>query len=411
LTPVLLGVDVGTSRIKAVLVDRSRTVRRRATVPTPFEDQGDGTVEMTPDALRAAVAGAIRSLGERDTVAAVGIAGLAESGAPLRDGQPLAGIPAWFDRRGEEVARRLCGPAWDDLPRRIGQRPRSVSSVAKLGALRDEGMDAPDRWLGVPELVLWWLTGVEATDWSLAARTGALDIGTGTWIDEVCAEIGVTSRVWAPVRRAGEVLGAVTVASAAGFGLPEGIPVTLAGHDHLAAAEAIVGDGELGNSVGTAETVLRLCSGLPDVARAVELGVAVTRRPGGHGWALLAGAARAGLVLTELAARLGADPAVLDRMDTADPASPGGRWAHELERLAERTAEAVRRLTDLTGPARSMVVFGGGSASDQWLAAKARRLSPMELRRSAVPDAAAFGAACAAGVAAGWWPRVSQPTA
>jgi xylulokinase len=278
--------------------------------------------------------------------------------------------------------------------------------VAKLGWLLGQGMPVPDRWLGVPELVLFHLTGVESTDWSLAARTGALDITTGQWLEDVCGEIGVPTSVWVTPRRAGEPMGRVTAAAAAGFGLPVGIPVTVAGHDHLAAAEAVVHGDELGNSVGTAETVLRRRTERPDVARALELGVAVTLRPGGDGWVLLASAARSGQVLTELAARLGADPAALDRMDSTDPTSPGGRWGAELEALADRTAEAARRLTELTGPAPSMVVFGGGSASDRWLAAKARRLDPMAVRRAAVPDAAAYGAARAAGVAAGWWAGV-----
>ena len=40
---------------------------------------------------------------------------------------------------------------------------------------------------------------------------------------------------------------------------------------------------------------------------------------------------------------------------------------------------------------------------ERWLAAKAQRLAPMAVRRCAVPDAAAYGAARSAGVAAGWW--------
>jgi xylulokinase len=406
-SPLLLGLDIGTSRTKAIVIDRSGTVRCGAAVPTPFVDKGDGAVEMTVDALHNAVFDVVAALGERDKVAAVGIAGLAESGAPMRNGRPAAAIPAWFDPRGEDVAARLAGPRYAGLPSRIGQRPRSVSSVAKLGWLLGQGMPVPDRWLGVPELVLLQLTGVEATDWSLAARTGALDITTGEWLEDVCAEIGVPTSVWATPRRAGEAMGRVTAAAAARFGVPVGLPVTVAGHDHLAAAEAVVHGHELGNSVGTAETVLRRHTERPDVARAVELGVAVTLRPGGDGWVLLASAARSGQVLTELAARLGADPATLDRMDSRDPTSPGGRWAAALEALADRTADAARRLTELTGPAPSMVVFGGGSASDRWLAAKARRLHPMAVRRAAVPDAAAYGAARSAGVAAGWWAGVS----
>src|SRR5581483_12413421 len=73
-----------------------------------------------------------------------------------------------------------------------------------------------------------------------------------------------------PVRAAGTVMGFVTAEAAAGFGLPPGIPVTIAGHDHLAAAAGLgARPDDLLNSVGTAETLLRRLPAAPDVDRAL----------------------------------------------------------------------------------------------------------------------------------------------
>ena len=106
--PPLLGLDVRSSRIKALLVKGEGREGRLATVPSPFARTADG-VEAGVEELVGAVRRAVAELGpDRKRVAAVGVAGLAESGAPLdQAGRPLAPVVAWHDRRGAEVAARL----------------------------------------------------------------------------------------------------------------------------------------------------------------------------------------------------------------------------------------------------------------------------------------------------------------
>jgi sugar (pentulose or hexulose) kinase len=79
-------------------------------------------------------------------------------------------------------------------------------------------------------------------------------------------------------------------------------------------------------------------------------------------------------------------------------------WATLLDALASETAAAVARVTDLVGPRRRLVVFGGVSASDPLLAAKSR-LIPMPVERAPVPGAVARGAARFAGLAAALHPN------
>jgi xylulokinase len=428
--PLLLGIDVGSSRIKALLLDAAGGEVRSAVTATPFVTTGDRT-EASVDALLDAVAGLLPGLGSdclRRTEA-VGVAGMAESGAPLgRDGEPLAPVIAWHDRRGEDVAGRLEDRFGDDLSGRIGQRVRYVSSVAKLGWLIDDGLHGVTTWLGVPELVLRALTGVEATEHSLAARTSCLDIATKEWLPDVAGAAGFDVGVFPGILTAGAAMGHVTPRGANWSGLPEGIPVTLAGHDHLA---GFVGSGarpaDLANSVGTAETVVARASTLPDRQRAAEGGVAVTLFPGGEGWGVLAGAARAGLAIDSVAAALqstpadldaavastGADPldapGLLDSLRRREPPGPhvpagsaGEVWATLLDALATATGEAIAAVTGVAGPRQRLVVFGGGSTSRPWLEAKARHTA-LPVHRSTTAHAVARGAAVQAGAAAGWW--------
>lgn len=423
---LLLGLDIGSSRIKGLLVDDEGREVAAAAVPTPFT-QNDAGSEMTAPALLHALSEVLDRLGERrELVGGIGIAGLAESGAPLdRSGTALAPILAWHDRRGEEVAERLSQQLGAGLPARIGQPLRYVSSVAKLGWLVDHGLIGASRWLGVPELVLRALTAAEATELSLAARTGCWDVGHGGWLSDVTAAAGFEPGLFPDVAPAGQVMGRVNAAAAATFGLPAGIPVTIAGHDHLA---GLVGSGaasdDLGNSVGTAETVIGRSTTLPDLAAAVERGLAVTVFPGGAGWAVLGSAARSGIALTSASAALGQPLSELDELSTGallleapglrdslqrrePPLLPEGAagavWHTLLHELASLTAAATVRLVGLVGSRRRLVVFGGGASSRPWLAAKAE-LCPLPVWRSTAAEAVARGAAAYAGVAAQWWP-------
>ena len=364
---------------------------------------------MSVAGLEAALRDVISALGPAGkSTAAVGIAGLAESGAPLLAGRPIGPIIAWHDGRGEETVASLEARFGPDLPRRTGRRLRVVSSVAKLGWLLAHGVPVPDRWLGVPELALFLLTGAEATEYSLAARTGAYDLIERTWLPEVIAHV-LGSRaapapgLFPPVCSAGTAMGLVSEEAAAASGLPAGIPVTIAGHDHLAAAAGLgARPGDLLNSVGTAETVLRRIDSPPDLERALSLDLAVTLWPGGEAWCVLASAARSGLVVEALSARLGIDPARLDELVATGGGPPAELWVETLRTLARRTASAAERVAALTGPHERLIVFGGGSRSQPWLQAKAEVLG-IPVLACPEPEAAARGAALAAGVAAGWW--------
>ena len=394
-----------------MLVDGGGEVRATGSRPTPFAPGPGGGVEMGGEDLEGAVQAMLVDLGAaRDGIAGVGITGMAESGIPIAEGHPLGPIIAWFDGRGEETVADLLAGVGPGLASRIGQRVRSVSSVAKLGWLLADGMPLPQRWLGVPETCLFLLTGAEATEHSLAARTGAYDVATRTWIPEVTDVLGVAPDVFPPVAAAGDVMGEVSDEAARRYGLPAGVPVTVAGHDHLAAAEGLgAGWDDVLNSVGTAETLLRRTAVLPDLEQALDLRLAVTVRPGGDGWVVLASATRSGLVLEQRAAELGAGPADLDELAAGalagSAATPeGAAWLESLRELVDRSAGALARIVQLLGPATRLVVFGGGSRSRPWLALKARAVAPLPVARVTIADAAARGAAVAAGVAAGWWP-------
>ncbi len=417
--------------MKALLMGPDGEEHRSSALPTPFTTRGGGT-EMAVGALMGALGRLMGELGEElEQVEAVGVAGVAESGAPIDgDGRSLASVIAWHDPRGQEAVERVNQQLGEGLAERIGQPLRTVSSVAKLGWLLDHGTHGIRRWLGVPELCLFQLSGAQVSEHSLAARTGAYDVVQCSYMAEVAQVLGLDPEVFPPVLRAGAPMARVSAAGAAWSGLREGVPVTIAGHDHLAGAVGVgAGPGDLVNSVGTAETVMRRSARPPDVGKALELWAAVTVRPGGDEWVVLASAARAGLVLDATAEALGRPLSELDHLaeqageaevdddmvraiqggerPELPDASPGEVWNGLLRALSERTFESVGRLVELLGAGERLIVFGGGSRSVPWMKAKSK-VADLAVLRARVPDAVVRGAACLAGVAAGAWSSVEE---
>ncbi len=377
-----------------------------ATVTTPFTTTG-GRVEMLVDALLACLHDVLAALGDgRRHVVAVGVAGIAESGAPLDSARrPLAPVIAWHDERGAEAVALLEREFGSDLALRNGQPPNTKMTAAKLGWLVAHGLHGMDRWLGVPELALRALAGAEATEHSLAARTGCYDVCRPPVDARSRRRPRVQHRRLRPGaggrRRDGPGVGGgrrMVRADRRACRSPSPATTTLPGWRAPAPAPMTWPTRWVPPRQSPAGRPPprtwppRWPTGPP--SRSTRAG------PSGRSWSARRGPGRrstppppnsAGRRRSSTPWRWPATPA---------PAASG---RGVLDDLTARTVDAYARLTGVLGPRRRVVVFGGGSVSEPWLRAKAAAL-PVPVVRSTVTSAVARGAAVHAGVAAGWWP-------
>lgn len=260
----LLGIDVGTTRLKAGLFDEDGRAVRLASRATPTRREADGRVHHDPlelwDAVAAVVREALGEDGSRD-VQAVGVSSMAEAGL-LVDG--LAGTPrtpviAWYDRRAEGYAVASESDAFEGF-KRTGLHPRYKFALPKLLWLkeRDPAALRGATWLSVADYVVFRLTGNMVTDPSLAARTYAFDIRRGAWDQEWLRCFGLDPSLFPRVAAAGKPAGGVTTWAADATALESGTPVAVTGHDHITAmlAAGILEPGPMLDSVGTAESLL-----------------------------------------------------------------------------------------------------------------------------------------------------------
>lgn len=451
-SPVLAGVDVGTTRTKAVLCAPDGTVLGTASRRTPLgEDDAAALRDTALDTLAEALARTGRPPG------AVGLTGMAETGVPVdRDGRPTGPLLSWTAPRGTEQADRLTadlGPG--PLHATTGVRPSAKAPLATWCWLRDhlpQALRPGHRWAGAVDLVGHALTGTLTTAVTFAQRTMAWDVHHGRWDTDLLAHAGLTPGQPPTVLPAGEPAGTVTAEAARRVpGLGAGTPVLVAGHDHPVGAWAagVRHPGEVADSLGTAEAVLTLGRRPCDPAAALAQGMGYGRHVDGRHWYVLAGTGNCGALVDGYGGRLLRLPegpqrhrALRSLLEAAGPGPTGvlvepylqGRAApapdparrlsvHGLgpddgpERfllaLVEATAyqarwmiEAQARLVDQAP--RQVTLLGGPVAQPRWLRVKAA-VCPWTTRVSAEPHAPAVGAALLAGAAAGISPDQPLP--
>lgn len=233
-----IGLDVGTTAIKAAAYRADGSVVGRAETATRVIRLADGTNEQDPMAVWVATAACLNALAEQIDVARVGSLGICAQGDgfwPLDvHHQPVRNALIWSDTR-PDIAADLAGLA-------------TTGALDTVGAGCDTAL-----WPGTSGLGWRWLRkhepeaaakvahGVTCGDWIGAQLTGAvatdfanasipfLDFRTRAYGDAVSALGCDDLRAALPTpRQATEVLGSVTAAAAAQTGLPEGTPVSVA---------------------------------------------------------------------------------------------------------------------------------------------------------------------------------------
>ena len=260
-----IGVDLGTSACKFLLVDEAGRVCRQVTRDYPLHMPRPGWSEQDPAAWWDACLAGIPQLLEGFDAAQVqglgvggqmhGLVALDAAGTVLR--------PAilWNDGRTAKQTAYLnetVGRA--TLSRCTGNIAFAGFTAPKLLWMRD---NEPDLFARIAKIMLpkdylvYRLTGVHATDYSDASGMLLLDVEHKCWSREMCEICGVRPdwlpalyESWAPV-------GTLQPDVARALGLPAGVTVCAGAGDNAAAAigTGTVGEGRCNISLGTSGTV------------------------------------------------------------------------------------------------------------------------------------------------------------
>lgn len=433
---IVVGIDVGTTRVKALAVDLSGKILTESALPTPWEHRG-AEAQIDPRVLADTVRAVLSELVDSDgwpaggRACGIGVAGMAETGVLVNAaGSPVAPALAWHDPRGHvdllesEVGR-------SEFHRHVGMRLNSKPSVAKILWLQENVETAKDAvlHLSVGEWIARDLGGDAVAELTLVSRTGLYDV--------------VAQEPWrATLDLTGDLLPERIIVAGEHCGmvddsLPEalrGAALTVAGMDHQAAAfsNGAARVGVLFDSMGTAEALLRFVPGpmsRDDIETLVDQDVAVM-------WSVVPGLVcvldgfLTGLSLQRLLSALGrtdlparkelaANALAVSRGSISidavkltglsirgidDEATPGSIWRAAVEDLTEASANSIAFVEQLVGPRTDTVIAGGWIHDAMIRDARTRQLGAFTV--SEVSEAGAMGAALLGGIAAG---RIERP--
>jgi sugar (pentulose or hexulose) kinase len=268
--PAVIGLDVGTGALKALLADAGgprRSIRRGYRL-----DMGaDGRVEVDAERVWRSARTAIRALAADAAagglrVVAICAGGSGDEAVWLDDGaRPVAPVPMALDGRAASDRRRLIDAVGlETFMATTGLPPSGADPLQRLLWLR---RTAPKRAERVRRLLAWpeflaLRLGVEpVAEPTLAARSAAFDVARGAWSSALLAAAGVELDLFPPIAPTGSVVGTVPATIADALGLPSGVRVVAGGFDQamatLGAGIAEPGTGHLGAGSWEALTILR----------------------------------------------------------------------------------------------------------------------------------------------------------
>jgi xylulokinase len=422
---VFIGLDLGTSGLKGILIDDAQRVLAEAIAPLSVSRPQDGWSEQAPADWIAAAEAVLDKLSSHGLtrVQGIGLSGHMH-GATLLDAadQVLRPCILWNDTRSHEEAAEMDA---DPLFRRV------------TGNIVFPGFTAPKlMWVQRHEPGLWgrvakvllpkdylrlWLTGDHVAEMSDAAGTSWLDTGARDWSDDCLTATGLTRSHMPRLVEGSAVSGTLRAALANRWGLPASVVVAGGGGDNAASGVGVgvVRAGDAFVSLGTSGVLFAANDGYqPDPATAVhtfchalpntwhQMGVILSATDSLNWYAGLVGESA-----TELTSSLGPLQAPGktrflpylggERTPLNDAAIRGAfvGLEHATDRAAgtravlEGVTFAVRDCRDALAATGTrfdrLLAVGGGSRSDYWLAAIATALDcPVQL-----PVAGDFGGA------------------
>jgi xylulokinase len=282
----LLGIDLGSTTIKAIIYDeRGRPIAEgsRPTVLSHPDSARSTWCVWEPDNIWDAVCMAVRQALSRvpdaSEVKGVAVTGFGMDGLPLdKDGQPLYPLISWHCPRTNDIAKEFSERIGQDRIFDItGAQMMAIHSIYRMMWMKrnhPDILDRTDKWLLIEDYVNFRLCGEKATDYSMAWTTSVLDQLNKCWSSELLGLAGIPESILPDVRASGTVLGKLTPKAAAQTGLSPGTQVVLGGHDYICAALAVgaVDDDVVMDVTGTWEMVLQASATLSHDRRIFDSG-------------------------------------------------------------------------------------------------------------------------------------------
>ena len=424
-----LGLDLGTSGLKGLVLAEDQSILGEAAAPLTVERPASGWSEQDPRLWIVAaetVLDALAAKGLLTGVRGIGLSGHMHGATLIGvDDTPLRPCMLWNDTRsGAEAAEMDATPDWREISGNIVFPGFTAPKVEWVRRHEPDVFDRIAKVLLPKDYLRLWLTGGHVGEMSDAAGTSWLDTGARDWSETLLSASGLTREQMPSLVEGSDVSGTLRPALAERWGMGE-VPVAGGGGDNAASAigMGVVKAGQAFVSLGTSgvlfaandgyqpdggTAVHSFCHALPDTWQ--QMGVILAATDALNWFAKVHGTDAATLTadLGELRAPgrtlflpyLGGERTPLNSADVRG-GFLGLEHATDRAALTRAVLEGVTfALADChetlaaTGTSfDSIVAVGGGSKSRYWVEAIATGLGQPIALPAAGDFGAAFGAA------------------
>ena len=265
----LLGMDCGTTNIKAIILGEDGTVVAEASRPSKFMNPGPNMQEQDANEWWSNTVEIFRSLTEQaghdivKRIRGISVSSHTVTMLPVdAEGNPLRNAMTYQDNRSAEELHYIVDTiGFDRFVKIVGGQPAVAFLPNKILWFKKHEPELYAKtacFLQASSFINYKLTGKMTMDIDQATRTQCLDISTMEWSKEIGDVIGVDLDEKLPKPRlVDEIIGFVTEKAAKTTGLMEGVPVIAGCSDAMASMHATGMSrlGEAGESSGTTSLV------------------------------------------------------------------------------------------------------------------------------------------------------------
>lgn len=240
----LVGVDVGTTGTKSMLIREDGAILAHAYEAYPLSAAAPGWSEQDPrlwwQAVVKTVRAVARSVAPPGRVAALSLSTQGGTLVPAdEEGRPLRSAIVWNDTRCASQQAAFSDALGEAYMYQVSgwQLGRGLNAL-QIARLREEEPELFKRtayFLSVPDFLSWKLTGVPAIDWSNAGINQLTDIRTGLHDRDILAFAGIDQPQLSKLVYSGQPIGCLSDAAAEALGLPADVLLVAGAHDQYAA--------------------------------------------------------------------------------------------------------------------------------------------------------------------------------
>ncbi len=260
-----IGIDIGTSSAKAVVIDASGEVVHTTAPEYSFSTPKPLWAECNPEDWWTATCAAFREIVEKfgaDAISGIGLTGQMH-GLVLLDeaGEVLRPCIMWNDQRTAAQCASITEKVGAEKVLELTGNPVMPGFTAPKIVWVQE--NEPEVWTKAKKILLpkdyirFRLSGAFATDVSDASGMSLLDVGRRDWSPEMLEACAIPREMVARVTESTEASATVDAATATATGLREGTPIMAGGGDQAAGAVGcgIVRSGIVSATLGTSGVV------------------------------------------------------------------------------------------------------------------------------------------------------------